>query len=84
MSNNIFNLKLNLKLIEQADCDRVRSDGRYEYTAYAIDEKENGYIITWLSYKNGDELIEAGLEDDVCNWNMPYSIRLIEEAENNE
>lgn len=77
----MFNLKLNLKLIEQADCDRVRIDGRYEYTAYATDEKENVYIITWLSYENWDELIEAGIEDDVCDWQVPYSIRLIEKAE---
>ena len=77
----MFNLKLNLKTIEQADCDRVRIDGRSEYTATAVDEKENVYIITWLSYENWATKIDNGEEDDVCDWNTPYSIQLIEKAE---
>lgn len=77
----MFNLKLNLKLVEQADCDRVRNDGRHEYTAYALDEKGNVYQITWVSYENWDTLIEEGLEDVCCDWQVPYSIRLIERAE---
>lgn len=56
-------------------------DGGSEYTATAVDEKGNVYIITWLSYENWDTLIEEGLEDDCCDWQVPYSIRLIERAE---
>lgn len=78
----MFNLKLDLHTLEQADCTGVRaSDGMQEYTATAVDERDNVYIITWHTYQNWYELIEAGLEDDVCNWQVPYSIRLIERAE---
>lgn len=77
----MFTLKLDLELLQQADCDKVGIDGKYYYTAYAIDKNSNVYTIEWVSDENWDTLIEAGLADDVCNWNMPYSIRLIEKAE---
>lgn len=77
----MFTLKLELELISQADCDKVDMHGRHYYTAPAVDKKGNVYIIEWVSDENWDTLIEAGLADDVCNWQAPYSIRLIEKAE---
>ncbi|MFR2573761.1 MAG: hypothetical protein ACLS9H_03275 [Dialister sp.] len=45
------------------------------------DKKGNVYLIEWVSSENWGELIEAGMEDDICDWQVPYSIRLIERAE---
>ena len=72
---------MKLEYLEQAYLSRERNDGRSEYTATAVDEKGNVYIITWLSYENWDTKIDNGEEDDVCDWNTPYSIQLIEKAE---
>lgn len=74
-------LEMKLEYLEQAYLSRERNDGRSEYTATAVDEKGNVYIITWLSYENWDTKIDNGEEDDVCDWNTPYSIQLIEKAE---
>lgn len=72
---------MKLEYLEQAYLSQERSDGRCEYQATATDERGNIYMVTWLSYDNWDTLIEEGIEDDVCNWAVPYSIQLIEEAE---
>lgn len=77
-------LEMKLEYLEQAYLSRERNDGRSEYTATAVDEKGNVYIITWLSYENWDTKIDNGEEDDVCDWNTPYSIQLIEKAEEEE
>lgn len=80
----MFTLKLDLELLQQADCDKVDMHGRHYYTATAVDKKGNVYLIEWVSTENWDELIEAGIEDDVCDWQVPYTIRLIEKAEDNK
>ena len=77
----MFTLKLDLELLQQADCDKVDMQGRHYYTAPAVDKKGNVYLIEWVSSENWGELIEAGMEDDICDWQVPYSIRLIERAE---
>lgn len=77
-------LKLELELISQADCDKVGIDGRYYYTAHAIDKNGNVYTIEWVSYENWDELIEEGLADDICDWNVPYSIHWLDKIDHNE
>ncbi len=72
---------MKLEYLEQAYLSQERSDGRCEYQANATDERGNIYLVTWLSFEDWDNLIEDGIEDDICNWNTPYSIQLIEEAE---
>lgn len=75
---------IKLKLTEKAHVDHKNAEGNDVYIVKATDEKGNVYIITWLSYENWDTKIDNGEEDDVCDWNTPYSIQLIEKAEEEE
>ena len=77
-------LEMKLEYLEQAYLSQENEDGSCEYQATATDERGNIYLVTWRSYKNWDLLIDEGLEDDVCDWNTPYSIQLIKKAEEEE
>lgn len=54
-------------------------DGRGEYEASATDEKGNIYQVTWLTV---DDLASSLADEDadICNWDIPYSIQLMEKA----
>lgn len=59
-----------LKVTEKPYYAGEREDGKFEFTARAIDKKGNGYQVTWLA----DE------EKTTCDWKQPYDIKLVVKA----
>ncbi len=77
-------LNLELEYLKNADFTGEYQDNREVYETTAEDKKGNIYLIRWLSYENWDEKMDNGEVDEICNWDIPYSIQLIEEAEYND
>jgi hypothetical protein len=77
-------LNLELEYLKDAYFTEKYQDNREVYETIAEDKKGNVYIVRWLSYENWDTRMDSGEIDEICNWDIPYSIQLIEEAEYND